>query len=58
MTVRLYDAIKSSYSNKKAKNKILSEGYIKDKKLSSENQKVFIILKKTNCWLMLPKVTI
>ena len=41
MTVRLYDAIKSSYGNKKAKNKILSEGYIKDKKLSSENQKVF-----------------
>ena len=41
MTVKLYDAIKSSYGNKKSKNKILAEGYIKDKKLSSDNQKVF-----------------
>ena len=41
MTVRLYDAIKSSYGNKIIKNKILAEGYIKDKKLSSDNQKVF-----------------
>ena len=41
MTVKLYDAIKSSYGNKKSKNKILAEGYIKDKKLSSGNQKVF-----------------
>ena len=41
MTVRLYDAIKSSYGSKKAKNKILAEEYIKDKKLSFENQKVF-----------------
>ena len=39
--MKLYDAIKSSYGNKKAKNKILSEGYIKNEKLSSDNQKVF-----------------
>ena len=49
MTVRLYDAIKSSYGNKKSKNKILAEGYIKDKKLALEIKKFFIILKIKNC---------
>ena len=41
MTINLKTAIKSSYGDRKSKKKILAEGYIKDKKLSSDNQKVF-----------------
>ena len=41
MTVSLKTAIKSAYGDKKSKQKILNEGYVKDKKLSSGNQKVF-----------------
>ena len=41
MPISLKTAIQSSYGNKKAKQKILNEGYQKDKKLSSGNQKVF-----------------
>ena len=41
MPISLKTAIQSSYGNKKAKQKILNEGYVKDKKLSSANQKVF-----------------
>ena len=39
--ISLKTAIQSSYGNKKAKQKILIEGFVKDKKLSSANQKVF-----------------
>ena len=42
MTVRLYDTIKSSYGNKKSKNKILAEGYIKDKKIKLWKSKGFL----------------
>ena len=41
MPISLKTAIKSSYGDKKSKQKILNEGYVKDKKLSSANQKVF-----------------
>ena len=41
MRISLKTAIKSSYGDKKSKQKILNEGYVKDKKLSSANQKVF-----------------
>jgi hypothetical protein len=41
MTISLKTAIKSAYGDKKSKQKILQEGYVKDKKLSSGNQKVF-----------------
>ena len=41
MPISLKTAIKSSYGDKKSKQKILAEGYVKDKKLSSANQKVF-----------------
>ena len=41
MPISLKTAIKSSYGDKNSKQKILNEGYIKDKKLSSANQKVF-----------------
>ena len=41
MPISLKTAIKSSYGDKKSKQKILSQGYIKDKNLSSGNQKVF-----------------
>ena len=40
MTISLKTAIQSIYGNKKAKQKILNEGYVKDKTLSSANQKV------------------
>jgi hypothetical protein len=33
--------VKSAYGDKKSKQKVLNEGYVKDKKLSSANQKVF-----------------
>ena len=41
MVISLKTAIKSAYGDKKSKQKILNEGYVKDKKLSSANQKVF-----------------
>ena len=41
MTISLKTAIKSAYGDKKSKQKIINEGYQKDKKLSSGNQKVF-----------------
>jgi len=41
MTINLKTAIKSSYGDRKSKKKILTEEYIKDKKLSSYNQKEF-----------------
>ena len=41
MPISLKTAIQSSYGNKKAKQKILNEGYVKDKNLSNANQKVF-----------------
>ena len=43
MPISLKTAIKSSYGDKKSKQKILNEGYVKNKKLSSANQKVFTI---------------
>ena len=53
MSISLKDAIKSSYGNKKAKQKNLSQGYIKDKNLSSGNQKVFIAKIQTIYYSML-----
>lgn len=41
MPISLKTAIKSSYGDKKSKQKILAEGYVKDKKLSNANQKIF-----------------
>jgi hypothetical protein len=41
MSISLKTAIKSSYGDKKSKQKILDQGYVKDKKLSNANQKVF-----------------
>ena len=41
MPISLKTAIKSAYGDKKSKQKILAEGYVKNKKLSSANQKVF-----------------
>jgi hypothetical protein len=41
MPISLKTAVKSAYGDKKSKQKILNEGYVKDKKLSSANQKVF-----------------
>jgi hypothetical protein len=41
MPISLKTAIQSSYGNKKAKQKNLNEGYVKDKNLSNANQKVF-----------------
>jgi hypothetical protein len=41
MPISLKTAIKSSYGDKKSKQKILDQGYVKDKKLSNANQKVF-----------------
>ena len=41
MPISLKSAVKSAYGDKKSKQKILNEGYVKDKKLSSANQKVF-----------------
>jgi len=41
MTISLKTAIKSAYGDKKSKQKILAEGYVKNKKLSNANQKVF-----------------
>ena len=52
MPISLKTAIKSSYGDKKSKQKILNEGYIKDKKLSSANQKVFLILTLEIYYLM------
>jgi len=41
MTISLKTAIKSAYGDKKSKQKIIKEGFVKDKKLSSGNQKIF-----------------
>ena len=41
MPISLKTAIQSSYGNKKAKQKILNDGYVKDKRLLSANQKIF-----------------
>ena len=40
MPISLKTAIKSSYGDKKSKQKILDQGYVKDKKLTNANQKV------------------
>ena len=41
MPISLKTVVKSAYGDKKSKQKILNEGYVKDKKLSSANKKVF-----------------
>jgi hypothetical protein len=41
MPISLKTAVKSAYGDKKSKQKILNEGYVKNKKLSNQNQKVF-----------------
>ncbi len=41
MSVNLYDTLKSSYGDKKAKKKIEKQGYIYDKQLSNHNQQVY-----------------
>jgi len=39
--VKLYDALKSSYGDKKSKKKLEQSGYVKDKNLSNNNQQVY-----------------
>ena len=41
MPISLKSAVKSAYGDKKSKQKILNKGYVKDKRLSSANQKIF-----------------
>jgi len=41
MTVNLYDALKSSYGNKKSKKNLEKEGYQMDSSLSNHNQQVW-----------------
>ena len=53
MPISLKTAVKSAYGDKKSKQKILNEGYVKDKKLSSANQKVFLIQILIHYYLML-----
>ena len=53
MPISLKTAVKSAYGDKNSKQKILNDGYIKDKKLSSANQKVFFIQILIYYYLML-----
>lgn len=39
--VKLYDALKSSYGNKKAKQNLEKQGYVRDSALSNHNQEVY-----------------
>jgi len=41
MSVKLYDALKSSYGDKKSKKNLEKAGYIKNNKLSNHNQSVY-----------------
>ena len=56
MTISLKTAIKSSYGDKKSKQKIINEGYVKDKNYRQLIKKSFIIKILEIYYLMLLEV--